>query len=372
MNTYKKSIAVIDMDDLRSTHWGSGQARATREVFKRLTDTYDITIYSSKYPGYEDYTEDGLRYIHKGINNSNPQLTNLYFLSTIPFIVSSVKADLIVENFNAPTSVSFSPLFTSIPVVGIPTMFNAHEFSRKYNLPFHWIEKWGIRYYKYMTAYSDIDSAKIKSLSPSTEYRIIPQGVGTEFFDIPHHKPKHILFLGRLDIAQKGVDLLLEAYAHIADKIGYPLVIAGHGSDNKKLVKMTQKLNIADKVTFAGTAYGDIKTTLISEALFVAFPSRHDELSLWALEALASGMPIVAFDIPEGRWMSQNVALKAPAFDISAYAEQMMCAAEPHTNSRMRIEARKFARLYTWERVAKQYREYFEYIIDKELRITNY
>ena len=362
----RKSIAVIDMDDLRSSHWGSGQARATREVFKRLTDTYDITIYSSKYPGYQDYTEDGLKYVHIGIENKNPQITNLYFLYNIPFFVRTIKnADLIVENFNAPTSVSFSPVFTDIPVVGIPTMFNAIEFTKKYHIPFHWVESWGIKYYKYMTAYSDIDSSKIKKLSPNTEFRIIPQGVGEEFFAIPHYQPKHILFLGRLDIWQKGVDLLLQSYAKIADRIGYPLVITGHGSDEKKLKEMAKALKIDDKVSFTGGAYGDTKTQLISEALFVAFPSRHDELSLWALEALASGMPIVAFDLPEGRWMTDNVSLKAPPFDTDAYAAQMLHMAEPELNHHMRREARNFARGYTWDRVVAQYREFFEYIINK-------
>lgn len=368
----RKSIAVIDMDDLRSSHWGSGQARATREVFKRLTDTYDITIYSSKYPGYQDYSEDGLNYKHIGIEHANPQWTNLYFLFNIPFFVRTIKnADLIVENFNAPTSVSFAPLFTHIPVVGIPTMFNAAEFTRKYHLPFHWIEQWGMKYYQYMTAYSDVDSAKIARLNPQTEYRIIPQGVGEEFFTIPHHQPKHILFLGRLDIWQKGVDLLLESYAKIADRIGYPLVIAGHGSDEKKLKELTQKLGIQNSVTFAGGAYGEMKTKLIAEALFVAFPSRHDELSLWALEALASGMPIVSFDLPEGRWMTDDVALKAPPFDTEAYAAQMLHAADPSVNAAMRQAARNFARGYTWDRVVAQYREYFDYIINKEVRFKN-
>ncbi|CAN5201663.1 glycosyltransferase family 4 protein [soil metagenome] len=366
MDQHRKKIAVIDMDDLRSSLWGSGQARATREVFKRLTDTYDITIYTSKYPGYEDYTDEGLKYVHIGLNNKNPQLTNIYFLANIPFFVRTIKAELIVENFNAPTSVSFSPTMTDIPVVGIPTMFNAIEFTKKYHLPFHWIEQWGMKYYKYMTAYSDIDSAKIQKLNPKTEFRIIPQGVGEEFFDIPHAEPKHILFLGRLDIWQKGVDLLLESYAKIADRIGYPLVIAGHGSDEKKLKELAKKLNIEDKISFTGGAYGDAKTKLISEALFVAFPSRHDELSLWALEALASGMPIVSFDLPEGRWMSDSVALKAPAFDTDAYAAQLLQATDPTINAKMRQEARTFAKTYTWDKVVAQYKEFFEYIINKE------
>lgn len=367
MNNTRKKIAIIDMDNLKNVHWGTGQARATREIFKRLSDKYDIEIYCSKYPGYQDYEECGIKHIHVGIEHKNPQLTNLIFVLNIPFLVRTIKADIIIENFNAPASVSFSPVFTKLPVIAIPTMFNAMEFTKKYHFPFHWIEAFGLKFYKYMTAYSDIDSAKIKRLNPEIIQRNIPVGVGEEFFAIEHNKPKHILFLGRLDIYQKGVDLLIEAYAEVKDSIGYPLVIAGHGSDEEKLKAMVKKFGLEDRVTFAGSTYGDKKMQLISDALFVAFPSRHDELSLWALEALASGMPIVSFDLPEGRWMTDKVALKAKPFDTDEYAKLLVKASEPVLNNKMRNEARAFAKQYSWDKVTGQFDSFISEILTKKV-----
>src|SRR3989338_2668450 len=199
-------IAVIDLDNLKNPFWAAGQARSTREIYKRLSERHDITVYCAKYPGYQDYHEDGIFYKHVGALVNQPQISNLLFLLYIPLLVRKIEADIIIENFNAPTGVSFSPLFTRIPVLGIPTMFNAREFSKKYHLPFHWIERLGIKFYKYMVAYSEIDSTKINRLAPHTVCRIIPQGVGEEFFRVKHRLPIHILFLGRYDMWQKGID----------------------------------------------------------------------------------------------------------------------------------------------------------------------
>lgn len=361
----KQSIAIFDMDNLKNPFWGAGQARATREVWKRLVDRYDVTVYCTKYPGYSDYSEDGIKYIHIGLESQNQQLTNLAYIIAIPMKAAQLQVDCIIENFNAPTSVSFAPLFTKIPVIGIPTMFNAQEFTKKYHIPFHLIEAYGLKCYKYMTPYSEVDSAKIARLNPKISYRIIKQGVGEEYFAIEHKVPKHILFLGRFDIWQKGINFLLESYAKVSDRIGYPLVLAGHGPDDEKIKKMIVDLGIEDKVSIVGSAYGDKKKQLLSEATFVAFPSRHDELSLWALEALASGMPIAAFDIPEAQWMPETVSIKAKPFNTDEYATCLVSLTESELNTKMRIAAREFAKGFSWDTVAHEFDIFIQEVISE-------
>jgi len=332
-------IAIIDMDDLKNPFWGAGAARATREV---------------------------VRYIHRGINLKSARLTNITFIASIPFFIRKISADLIIENFHAPTSVSFSPVFTKTPVIALPAMFNAHEFAKKYHFPFHWIEKFGMRFYKYMLPYSINDSVKANKLNPELIYKIVPQGVSKEFFMIRHKKPKHILFLGRFDIWQKGIDMLIKAYAKVKDQIKYPLVIAGHGPDEKKIRSLIKELSLEKLVKIVGPAYGKKKQKLISEALFVAFPSRHDEYSVWSLEALASGMPLICFDLPESKWLTGKISLKAKPFDIDQYSQLLLKATDAKVISEMRKEARQFAKKYSWEKVAKDFESFFKYILKRE------
>jgi glycosyltransferase involved in cell wall biosynthesis len=253
-------------------------------------------------------------------------------------------------------------------------MFNAKEFTQKYGLPFHLWERFGSKFYKYFLPYSDVDSAKMKKLNPSITYQITPQGVDESFFKIKHKTPKHILFLSRLEMHQKGIDLLLRAYAKVAKKVGYPLVLAGHGNDTEKIKALITELGLEDKVSFAGSAYGKKKEQLISEAIFVAFPSRHDEISLWALEALASGMPLVGFDLPECKWISDEVSLKAKPFDLDAYAKVLVKATDKKFNAQMRKNARALAKQYSWDKVAGMFDSFIEQVLEKEskLQIQNY
>jgi len=366
-NMKKLKIAIMDMDDLKNPFWGAGQAQVTREVGKRLAKKHEVIVYSSKYPGYKDYLEDGIFYKHIGIVSKSSKITNIAYLLSVPLQVRKIKdADIIIEEFNAPISVSFSPLFTKIPLIAIPTIFAAEKFAKKYHIPFNWIESFGVKFYKYFLPYSETDSGKIKRLNPKAISKIVPVGVGEEFFKIRHYKPEYILFLSRFDIHQKGIDLLLESYSKISDKIGYPLVLAGHGSDEQKVKEMIKKLKIERKVRIVGPAYGKKKFDLISKAIFVAFPSRFDELSLWALEALAAGMPLVAFSIPEAKWADKSVALKAKPFNTEEYARLMLKATNKDLNKQMRIAARSLAKKYNWDEVTEDFEDFFEEVLKRE------
>ncbi|MFA6005288.1 MAG: glycosyltransferase [Patescibacteria group bacterium] len=347
-------IDIVDMDNLRNPFWAAGQARATFEVSRILAKHHTVTVHCSKYPGYSDYVQDGVSYVHHGVVVNQPQITNAAFILSIPFIVSRIHSDVIIENFNAPFSVSFSPLFTKIPVIALPTMFNAEAFSRKYFLPFWIVEAIGMKFYRYMMPFSTVGETKAKKLNRNIITKIIPEGVGPDFFAVKPGKSEYILFLGRFDIAQKGIDLLLKAYARIKEKINYPLVVAGHGSDKKKIEDLIQSLGLTGAVQLHGAVYGKDKMDLISRALFVAFPSRHDEMSIWALEALAAGLPLVGFDIPECEWAPNSVALKAEAYNVPVYADSLLRAAELNVNKKMRHAAREFARSFTWEHVASE------------------
>lgn len=363
----KMNIAFLDFDDLKNPLLGAGQARATYEVGSRLAAMgHKVTVYCSRYPGYRDRTYHGITYKHIALGSKHLRLNNALYILSIPYYARQIKADVIIESFTAPVSTLLTPLFTNIPVIGLPSMFNAKEFSQKYGLPFHLWESLGSKVYKYFLPYSDVDSAKMKKLNPRIRYQITPQGVDESFFKIPHKKPKHILFLSRFEIHQKGIDLLLRSYAKVAKKIGYPLVLAGHGNDTQKIKELISELGLEDKVSFAGSAYGKKKEKLISEAVFVAFPSRHDEISLWALEALASGMPLVGFDLPECKWITAEASLKAKPFDLDAYAKLLLKATDKKVNDKMRKEARILAKHYSWDKVAGMFDDFIVKVVRYE------
>lgn len=354
------NIAILDMDNLKNDHWGAGQARATREIAKRLVSIgHRATVFSSKYPGFTDYTEEGVEYRHIGIGSNSPRLNNIAYIFSLFFITRRITADIIVESFTPPISTCFVPLFTTIPVVGYATFFAASDMARKYKLPFEVIEKFGLKFYKYFVALNPSDEARAKAINPALMSTVISEGVDEMFFRINRAKAEHILFLGRWDTHQKGIDLLFETYVKIATRCGYPLLIAGHGPGESFLRSSIAKLRLEKFVKIVGSAYGDKKTEILSKSICAVLPSRYETFSLFALEALASGLPIVTFDIPGLSWSSAEVALKAPPFNVDAYAKCILRAVEPEVNAQMSQAARSFARRYTWNAAAKEFEIFF-------------
>lgn len=99
-------------------------------------------------------------------------------------------------------------------------------------------------------------------------------------------------FFGRL-IEQKGVDVLLRAFAHVHE--GYPaarLVIVGDGTLRPALAAQAQALGLSDAVIFAGWAPDAAR--LMPGADVIVMPSRWEGFGLVALEAMSAARPLVA------------------------------------------------------------------------------
>jgi glycosyltransferase involved in cell wall biosynthesis len=363
------NIFIIDMDNLKNPHWAGGQARGTREIGKRLVKMgHDVTVICSKYPNYADYNEDGIKHHHIGLASDNSRFNNVCFLLALPFAVRKIRADIILESFTAPFSVSFAPLFTKTPVVGYATFFAAGEMKKKYKLPFDLLERFGLKFYKYIVALNGGDERKIRQVNSRMISRVIPDGVGDEYFDLPRGEAKHLLFIGRFDVNQKGIDLLLHAYAKIKDRIGYPLVIGGHGQDEDKILLLIHELKLEKQVKMIGSTYGEKKFRALSEAVCAALPSRFETFSIFGLEALASGLPLVIFDIPGLSWSDSLVALKAKAFDVEEYAQCLIRATEPSLNAEMSRQARVFALRFRWDNIVSEFDVFFKQVLSKSLQ----
>ena len=360
-------IAYLDFDDILNPLLAAGQARATLEMGKRLVAMGNkVTVYCSRYPGYKDRTENGIVYRHIGVGTSNIRFNNAVYILLLPFYVSRITADVIIECFTAPISTLFSPLFTKIPVVGIPTQFGAKYYRLTYHLPFDLIERFGARFYSYFIPYTDDIDTRFKEMNPNVISRVIPNGVGDEFFQIKQKKPGYILYLGRFDLGQKGVDLLLKSYAKVKDVIPYPLVIAGHGPDEEKIREIIKQEHLENRVTIVGAAYGEKKMKLLAEALYVAFPSRHDDLPLFSLEAIASGLPLISFEIDGLMWTDKSFSMKAPCYDIDAYSKVLLDAATTDRINDMRKSAREHAVRFKWDTVAAGYDKFLRYVVKTE------
>lgn len=363
-----KKIVYLDFDDIKNPLLGAGQAVATQEVCKRLVQKgYKVEVFCSKYPGYKDRIENGIKYTHIGIGSKNIRLNNIFYILLLPFTVRKIKADIIVECFTAPISTLFSPLFTKIPVVALPTSFEAERFAKQYHLPFHWVEKFGLKLYKYFLPTSEFFEKKMCKINPKVKTKIVPQGVDISYLNVKPKKSDYVVFLGRFDVGQKGIDLLLYAFKKIYKKMNLPLIIVGYGPDEKKIADLIKKLKLTKDVEIVGGKFSKDKLEILSRALFFVAPSRHEGFCIAALEALACGIPVVSFDIPGLSWMSSDVSIKAKPFDVNDLAKKMLLASDEKENKKLRENCKKFAEKFTWDKVADDYEKFFHFMI-KDLR----
>jgi GalNAc-alpha-(1->4)-GalNAc-alpha-(1->3)-diNAcBac-PP-undecaprenol alpha-1,4-N-acetyl-D-galactosaminyltransferase len=104
--------------------------------------------------------------------------------------------------------------------------------------------------------------------------------------------------MGRLT-AQKGFDLLLKAFAQLATKHPeWNLRIIGDGPLREELKELANTLGVSARVTFTGLV-PDPTPLLKSSQLFV-MASRYEGFPYVALEALASGLPVIYTDCQSG------------------------------------------------------------------------
>jgi len=105
-------------------------------------------------------------------------------------------------------------------------------------------------------------------------------------------KDPYAMFLGRVQ-QEKRIDELLFALARFP-KGALRVVIAGAGDDQGRLEKIARENGIADRVAFLGHVDDDTLRTLLSEAAVFVMPSIAELQSIATMEAMASGLPIVA------------------------------------------------------------------------------
>ena len=106
-----------------------------------------------------------------------------------------------------------------------------------------------------------------------------------------------LLTLGRMvsEERAKGFDEMIELLPRLSEDIpNIAYVAAGDGSDRKRLEAKAAELGVRDRVIFTGRIDDEIKADLFGLADAFVMPSRGEGFGFVVLEALASGVPVVA------------------------------------------------------------------------------
>ncbi len=316
-------ILHLAFEDHRRPGSGGGGIR-THEINRRLVDRHEVTVVTTRYPGARRRVEDGVAYRPLGLPIGYFGSIITYHLAT-PILVRMSRPDLVVEDFAAPMSSVLVPLWTARPTVAVVQWLFAGETSLRYRVPFHLVERWGVRLHHHFVVASQYMGDEVRELNPRATVDVVYAGVERTRRPPPPPASRRdggIVYLGRLQTHAKGLDLLLGAVALLDDGDGGPrLTVAGDGPYRRDLEARALALGIGGRVRFPGRVEGDAKWDLLRRAAVLVVPSRFESFGLVVLEAFASGTPVVAFDLPSLRELVlPDCGILVPAFDVAAFA----------------------------------------------------
>ncbi|MCP4213897.1 MAG: glycosyltransferase family 4 protein [bacterium] len=360
-------ILSVQFGNPQNPYSHGGLSNLLHETFKRMAPRHQITCYTGLIPGKSREMDlDGVKYLQRGLgvnkylNRSSYTLRNCF--------MPPEEFDLILVPWDR-----YAPVLlksgTRCPVVlelcleffSIPTKLKPAEPITRYFL------KKRLENCQYLISMSEgVQNIVIKHTENLRLKEVLPGGVSEEIFSysVEPGEEKYLLFLGRLDISHKGIDVLLESYK--LAKVGVPLVIAGDGIDRKMVQQLIKKHGLKDYVRTVGWVQGKEKYDLIKDCIAVCIPSRVEGWGIVATEAAAMGKPVIGTKVVglEEAVADGKTGILVQKDNIKAFATAMeMLVRDKQFRGILGSYARERAQQYTWEKIAEKREAFFEKVI---------
>ncbi|MEV0167934.1 glycosyltransferase [Nonomuraea fuscirosea] len=123
--------------------------------------------------------------------------------------------------------------------------------------------------------------------------RAEPKSWARRMFDLPDRPT--VLFVGRLD-EEKRLDELVRALPLVLNETDAQVALVGKGNQRDELERLARSIGVSDRVFFLGFVPDENMSQAFSAADVFAMPGVAELQSIATLEAMASGLPVVAAD----------------------------------------------------------------------------
>lgn len=208
------------------------------------------------------------------------------------------------------------------------------------------------------------------------QLRVVPIGVDTELFHPRGERvPGRIVAMCSADVPLKGLAVLLRALKLLPDTGAADaahLVVVTKPEPGGPTEKLVSELGIAHRVSFVSDLDDERLATLIATASIACVPSLYEGFSLPAIEAMASGTPLVASDtsaLPEVVGRDGTCGMLVPTGDYAALATAIAdLLADPARRERIGRAARERAvDHFSWTATAAATAEVYRDAIDRSV-----
>jgi len=343
------------------------------EIYKYLKDRHNITLLCKKYPGAKDGEIEGLRHIFVGTESKSLTKTLLSYAYHATRFVKKYgdNFDIIIEEFS-PAIPTFLNLYKKRPVVLQIQGYTGKQYFGKYNIAYastlYLFERLRPRYYKDIIAVSEVTKRRL-GLNSKKNIQIISNGVAKELLQLNPIESDYLLYLGRIDIHHKGLDILLNAYKEFCKTFAsVRLIIAGDGTDMVRFKMLLDDLpdHVKKNIELSGWVSGKRKEDFLKNALFVVFTSRYEVQPISTLEAMAFGKPVIVSDIPELSYVIKNKAgISFKTEDSISLAQSMKALLISNERKEMGQRGRAYVKDFTWDRIALKFESFLSEVVER-------
>jgi L-malate glycosyltransferase len=170
----------------------------------------------------------------------------------------------------------------------------------------------------------------------------------------------------------KRIPDVLRVFERVSRQVPSVLVMVGDGPDRSEAEQLARDLGVDDRVFFLGKI--DTVAPLLAGADLFLLPSDRESFGLGALEALASGVPVIGANVgglPEVV-RSGETGFLGPVGDVEAMADASidLLRDDVKWNRASDLAARDARERFGQAEIVRQYEEFYRYAIDISVRRT--
>lgn len=352
-------------DDPANPWVGGGGATRVRELYVRLRGAVDVTVLTGNYPGATDGEVAGVPY--RRLGSPRPYAwSRATFGRAASRQLRGARYDAAVVELSAYTPIVLPP---GRPVaIAAQMLIGPHAAARWGALggrAVAWAERRWLRGARHATAASRRLAGELAPLlAPGAHVEVLPNGVGPAHFAPPPRPATdapELLFHGRFDVHQKGLDVLLDAMALVCrHRPATRLRLVGRGREAERVRRLVATRALEDVVAVEEAPTPARVAALFAGAALLIAPSRFEGVPLTFMEAMAAGLPVLATDVgavAELRTEGENSGIVlVPPGDVAALARAAVALLDdPARRHRMRDAARRAASAWTWDAIAERH-----------------
>lgn len=353
-------------DDPANPLVGGGGALRVFELYRRLAGRLDVTVATGSWPGATNVAIEGIRYVRLGVS-APYALSRLSYGAAATRLLRRGDYDVGVYDFSGYTPIRLpSAQPTAIVVHMLHGTTAAGRWGRAGGLAVRALERWMLRRSRDVCVTSDWLRRELADVvAPGTRFHLVRSGVPDDFFGVTRREADYLLYYGRFDVYQKGLDLLLAALVRLrsADGATPRLRMLGRGRDAERLHRMVADLDLVDLVSIRENPSREETLSAMAGALALVHPSRFEGLPMVPAEAMAAGVPVIATDVGAVDEVLEDhrAGILIPPGDPAAIADAVRALLQdPARRAASSAAARASANRFRWERVAESHNAFLE------------